>query len=316
MNYNAKNKKTKNKSKNKKNTKNRDNNNKSASNNSNNYSDKSNINNINKSKLFIDNNSNVEIIDNRYELYKDILLGKGAFGLIYLAKDSLNNNQVAIKIDRNINTVNQLSKEKYVIDSIYENLNNNDIKHVGISKIYDIGKHQDANYIVMDVLGPNLFQIFKYCNYHFSLQTILLISIQCIDLIEILHSNKFIHKDIKPENFLIGNNNLTNKLYLIDFGLSSKYVDSCNDHIKYKENNSLVGTARYASINNHMGIEQSRRDDLESLGYMIIYFCKKGNLPWKGIKDSNNILKYKKILKKKILTSVEMLCLDMPSKLK
>ena len=135
MNYNAKNKKTKNKSKNKKNTKNRDNNNKSASNNSNNYSDKSNINNINKSKLFIDNNSNVEIIDNRYELYKDILLGKGAFGLIYLAKDSLNNNQVAIKIDRNINTVNQLSKEKYVIDSIYENLNNNDIKHVGISKI-------------------------------------------------------------------------------------------------------------------------------------------------------------------------------------
>ena len=131
----------------------------------------------------------------------------------------------------------------------------------------------------MELLGPNIEILFEYCGRRFSPKTALMLTEQMITRIESVHLKNYIHRDIKPDNFLIGTDNNSNLIYLLDFGLAKKFRDSkTHQHIPYKENRNLTGTVRYASINNHLGIEQSRRDDLESLGYTFIYLAR-GNLP-------------------------------------
>lgn len=234
--------------------------------------------------------STKELFGEKFEINKSCMLGKGSFGEIYLAKDIYTNKQVVLKIEVKLGSLKQLKMEKYLLELLngYE----------GFPDIHGFGSHGESNFIAMDVLGPNLANLFDYCNHHFSLQTVILIAIQCIGLIERIHSKYHIHRDIKPENFLIGIDDKTNQIYMIDFGLAKKYKDANGDHITYSENKNLTGTARYASINSHLGIEQSRRDDLESLGYMLVFFLKK-SLPWQGINDSSKKKKYKKILEKK-----------------
>jgi len=166
--------------------------------------------------------------------------------------------------------------------------------------------------MVIDLLGPNLSDLFEFCSQKFSLQTVLFIAIQMITRIQDLHSRNYIHRDIKPENFLIGVGKNSNTVYIIDFGLSKKYKDAKMDHMPYKEGKILTGTARYDSINNHLGIEQSRRDDLEAIGYVLIYLLKK-KLPWQGCQGSTKQEKYNKILEKKLTIPVEILCKDFPS---
>ena len=100
-----------------------------------------------------------------------------------------------------------------------------------------------------------------------------------IKRIQYIHSRRIIHRDIKPDNFTIGNKRNSHRIFIIDFGLAKKFMSSTGIHIKYREGKGLTGTARYASINTHLGIEQSRRDDLESLGYVFLYFLR-GKLPW------------------------------------
>ena len=128
-----------------------------------------------------------------------------------------------------------------------------------------------------------------------------------------MHNNCFIHRDLKPDNFLIGDGHNTNIIYLIDFGLAKMFKNSkSGEHIPFKDNKSLTGTIRYASINTHLGIEQSRRDDLETIAYMLIQFAK-GKLPWQGlnIKD-NDPNKLDRIIEVKLCTSVEALCDGLP----
>ena len=160
----------------------------------------------------------------------------------------------------------------------------------------------------MDLLGPSLEDLFNFCSRRFTMKTVLMLADQMISRIEFVHNKNFIHRDIKPDNFLMGIGRHCNKVFLIDFGLAKKYRDNrTRQHIMYREDKNLTGTARYASINAHLGIEQSRRDDMESLGYVSMYF-NRGSLPWQGLKAATKKQKYEKISEKKMSTPVEVLC--------
>lgn len=165
----------------------------------------------------------------------------------------------------------------------------------------------------MELLGPNLEDLLKYCNKKFSLVTTIMLGQQIIEIIEHLHSKSYIHRDIKPENFVIGYKENANQIYMIDYGLAKRYRDSnTKSHIPFKDNTYITGTARYVSINTHLGIGQTRRDDVESCMYMLIYFLK-GRLPWQGLKAATKKAKFDKIMEAKMATSVDALCQGTPS---
>uniref|UniRef100_A0AAY4DZH0 non-specific serine/threonine protein kinase n=2 Tax=Teleostei TaxID=32443 RepID=A0AAY4DZH0_9TELE len=175
------------------------------------------------------------------------------------------------------------------------------------------GQEKDYNVLVMDLLGPSLEDLFNFCSRRFTMKTVLMLADQMISRIEYVHTKNFIHRDIKPDNFLMGIGRHCNKLFLIDFGLAKKYRDNrTRQHIPYREDKNLTGTARYASINAHLGIEQSRRDDMESLGYVLMYF-NRTSLPWQGLKAATKKQKYEKISEKKMSTPVEVLCKGFPA---
>ena len=146
------------------------------------------------------------------------------------------------------------------------------------------------------------------------MRTILFIASQMIQRIELMHSMNFIHRDIKPENFLIGAGKKSNIVYCIDFGLSKRYrCPKTGQHIELKQRHGITGTPRYCSLNAHQSFEQSRRDDLESLGYIFVYFAKDGKLPWMKAEDPRGEKNTtKKELAIKNNTTLEELCEGLP----
>ncbi|CAG8499069.1 6242_t:CDS:2 [Diversispora eburnea] len=200
-------------------------------------------------------------------------IGSGSFGDIYLGTNIINGEEVAIKLESTKAKHPQLEYES----KVYKTLAGG----VGIPFVRWYGTECDFNAMVIDLLGPSLEDLFNFY--------------------------------IKPDNFLMGIGKRGNQVNVIDFGLAKKYRDpKTHLHIPYRENKNLTGTARYASINTHLGVEQSRRDDLESLGYVMMYFCR-GSLPWQGLKAATKKQKYDRIMEKKMTTPTELLCRAFPN---
>ena len=175
------------------------------------------------------------------------------------------------------------------------------------------GNNSEWNVLIMELLGQSLENLFQAQNRSFSIKTACMLGIQMIDRIEYIHSRKIIHRDIKPDNFVMGRGLKSHIVYILDFGLSKKYWSSSHKcHIPFCRGKKLTGTARYASINALSGCEQSRRDDLESIGYIIMYFIR-GSLPWQGLKINKKDDRYKKICEKKKETSSKDLCSGFPN---
>jgi len=234
-------------------------------------------------------------------------LGSGSFGDIYLGKHHDTGEEMAIKMERVSSHHPQLHHEF----KVYKVLRSNDT--LGFPTIEHYGSEGDYNLLVMQKLGPSLEDRFNYCQRRFSLKTILMLADQMVNRVEYVHSKLLIHRDIKPDNFLMGPPGPNARyVYMIDFGLAKRYRSArTGRHIPYRENKSLTGTARYASVNAHLGIEQSRRDDLESLGFVLMYF-NRGRLPWQGLQAHTKKEKYDKISEKKMSTPIELLCKGFP----
>jgi len=242
-------------------------------------------------------------VGNKYRLGRKI--GSGSFGDIYLGTNIATGDEVAIKLE----CIKTKHPQLHIESKFYKMM----VGGVGIPTIKWCGTEGDYNVMVMELLGPSLEDLFNFCTRKFSLKTVLLLADQLISRIEFIHTRNFIHRDIKPDNFLMGLGKKGNLVYIIDFGLAKKYRDSRTHlHIPYRENKNLTGTARYASINTHLGIEQSRRDDLESLGYVLMYF-NRGSLPWQGLRAATKRQKYERISEKKMSTPIEELCRSFPA---
>ncbi|KAK3163216.1 hypothetical protein QOZ80_1AG0000790 [Eleusine coracana subsp. coracana] len=239
------------------------------------------------------------IVGGKFKLGRKI--GCGSFGVIYLATHIDTYEIVAVKIESSKTKHPQLFYEA----KLYNTLQGGS----GIANVKWCGVDGDENILVIDLLGPSLEDLFVYCGRKFSLKTVLMLADQMITRIEFMHSKGYLHRDIKPDNFLMGLGRKANQVYIIDFGLAKRYF--LNKMLFCRENKNLTGTARYASCNTHLGIEQSRRDDLESLGYVLLYFLR-GSLPWQGLKAATKTQKYDKICEKKISTPIEVLCKSCP----
>lgn len=260
-----------------------------------------------------------------YKVTKKV--GSGAFGDVfrgYHIKDP--NILVAIKCENEeLDSKKSRLFEEY---NFYRELTTN-INHVGIPNVYFFGRAticepptderteelvSTRNVMVMDYLGPSIEKLFKYYKCRFSVKTVLMLAIQCIEKLEFIHNNGIIHRDIKPDNFLIGSTPENKKIvYLVDFGLSKKYIDMASYTFNPLRNTrSFTGTYRFCSMRNHKCVEQSRRDDLESLGYMILFLFK-GELPWQHIHHEDKEIRSNLIFKKKNKTSIEDLCAGAPN---
>ena len=251
-------------------------------------------------------------INENYTILLNKKLGSGSFGQIYQCLNTKTNEILACKIE----SINELKPQLYHESKILLLMKN----CTGFPTCYDFILTDQDKILIMDYLGPNLDTIMNKLPSDnnikkFTTKTSLMIMIQAIERLKSLHEKGIIHRDIKPENFVIGPKNKERIIYLIDFGLSKKIS---NDKIlpTIKADRNIIGTMRYISMNTHQGYEQGRRDDLESLFYIIIYFIK-GELPWQNIKCKTRQEKYNKIfeIKKKVTEDGELVE-DLPLEMK
>lgn len=232
------------------------------------------------------------VIADKFKLIKK--LGSGSFGDVYSGIQLDTGEEVALKLESIDNPQPQLAFENHVYQQVKGG--------TGIPRIRWFGKHKNYHVLVVQRLGLSLEDLFDICKRRFTLKTVLELADQLLIRLEYFHSKNYIHRDIKPDNYLMGRGNNSSRVYLIDYGLSKRYRDDKHVHIKYMEGKRLTGTARYASLNACLGREQGRRDDLESLGFNLMYFLR-GKLPWQGLKATNKRQKYEIITETKMSTS-------------
>ncbi|KAI8098083.1 kinase-like domain-containing protein [Gilbertella persicaria] len=259
---------------------------------------------LHKKESVSSSQSSTNIVGVHYRVGKK--LGEGSFGVLYEGLNLLNNQSVAIKFEPRKSDAPQL-RDEYRTYKVLAGL-------PGVPSAYYFGQEGLHNILVIDLLGPSLEDLFDMCGRKHSIKTVAMLAKQMINRVESVHERNLIYRDIKPDNFLIGRpgTKYANMVFLIDYGMAKLYRDpKTKQHIPYRERKSLSGTARYMSINTHLGREQSRRDDLESLGHVFMYFLR-GSLPWQGLKAATNKQKYERIGEKKQTTSVKELCDGFP----
>ncbi|CAD8073940.1 unnamed protein product [Paramecium sonneborni] len=231
-------------------------------------------------------------------------LNQGTFGHIYLAIHQIKQEYYAVKILSTGKNPILAKSVKNEVDVLYK-LNG----HVGFPRLYYFIQNGTESVIVQTLLGQNLYQLLMQTPKKvFSLKTVLMFLDQAIERLQYLHMNDYIHRDIKPENFMTGLKE--DEIYLIDFGFTSKYREQ-GQHIERQKNENIIGTPRFCPICSHLSLSQNRASDLESLGYLAIYFLK-GSLPWMHIHAETPEEKIKLIGQKKINTSIEELCSGLP----
>jgi len=231
----------------------------------------------------------MNLINKKYLLIEKI--GSGAFGSIYRGQNVRTKEFVAIKVEPIANDLKLLKNES----NIYNFLSGSE----GIPTIKWYGKDERNYYMVINLLGKSLQNLIEELN-KVSLLLTLKIGIKILNVLKVIHEKGLVHRDIKPDNFLFGLNSQFNHIYLIDFGFCKSYLLPNRDHKEIKKTNNIIGSYNYASIMSHKRVELSRRDDLESLCYLLIYLCT-GSLPWNDIENENEIvlLKYEIINKNK-----------------
>ena len=252
----------------------------------------------------VSNKLSRKIIFGKYQIIK--LIWKGPFSSVYIGKYLTEKKYVAIKIQNKNENMSQLEKEAY-----YQFL----LKGTGIPKVLSFGRSGNNYILVETLLGKTIAKLFELNkNPQSKMKDMCMAAIQIIDRIKYIHSKNFIHQDIKPENFLVGNPN-TSLIYIIDFGFSKKYRSSrTNKHIKFAINKVFKGSFNFSSINSMKGIESTRRDDLESIGYMLIYLIN-GKLPWSDYLNKEIGERFKIIYNIKRNISNEVLCKGLPNEM-
>ena len=240
------------------------------------------------------------LIFDRYKLIKK--LGSGSFGSIYSAE--YENNYYAIKLEEKSRGQNLLENEAYIMSYL---------NGPRIPVVKSFGYSGDHNVLIMELMGKSLEDLFENLpNKKMSIRCVCNLGYQMIDIMEFIHNKHIIHRDIKPDNFVMGKGAKSKYLFLLDFGLSKKYRSSTTlKHYPLIKRKKLTGTARYASINALNGMTQSRRDDLEAIGYVLMYFLI-GKLPWQGMVNKNKDERYLRIMEVKRDTTPEQLCRGFP----
>ena len=238
----------------------------------------------------------------KYNLLKNI--GGGAFGTIFLGENVFTKENVAIKIEERKTQKSSLEREAYILYTL---------KGPGLPEVISFGRTKRYNILIETLLGRSLYQIYNDYDKKLTLKDVCMLAIQMLERLEYIHSKNYIHRDIKPHNFLVSLKN-ESQIYLIDFGLAKKYKSERGNHVKFAMTKHITGTPRFCSINAMRGVEQSRRDDLESLSYLILYFLN-GSLPWQGLKITSRPQRFKEITRLKKNLKVESLSEKIPQEI-
>ena len=233
-------------------------------------------------------------------------LGEGGFGAVFSASEGDNTDPtVALKIERirKFDDARLLDTEKAVYDAL------SGTSH--IPRIIECGETDTSRFIAMELLGRTLDDLHYFCQDHFTLKTVLMIIEQTLSAMESLHQCGFVYRDVKPSNFMIGRGERAPTIFMVDYGLCRRYLDENGNHIPFADDSWIAGTSRYCTARAMIGHELSRRDDMESLGFMWISFMKP--LPWCNVPcDMSNSERRKQVLQLKNETSVDELCAELP----
>ncbi|KAG1813495.1 uncharacterized protein BJ212DRAFT_1447763 [Suillus subaureus] len=239
-------------------------------------------------------------VDGRFRLGN--VLGSGSYAVVYHAQNFIKDDSVAVKLEPIINHLSSVWNEYKILKQLAGG--------VGIPRVFWFGRESTYHALVLDFLEPLLHDIFIAHDRRFSLHNVVNLGNQLLSCLEYIHSHNFVHGDIKPQNILVGLNDLKHTTFIIDFGIAKEYCNtSTRTHIPFCQGRCLTSTPAFASINSHLGVELGHRDDLESLTYTLIYFlC--GSLPW--LTSDHEKLSNSSMIECKVNTTVEVLCHGIP----